>query len=191
MGFFAIVMVAVLASCGKAPQAEMDAAFAAVDSAKVAQADLYVAAEFTALQDSLNAVVEGIEARKGKMFASFSTEKEKLVALTAQAAVVKANGEAAKAQMIADLEVMFAEMTGLVAENTALIAKAPKGKGGAAVIAEIKAEMAVIEASVAEANTMFTNGEYIGANDKVKAAKESAMAINTELKEAIAKVSGK
>ncbi len=188
MGFFAIVMVAVLSSCGKAPQAEIDAAVAALDSAKVAQADLYVPAEFAAVQDSLNAVVESIEARKGKMFVTFSEEKVKLNALVAQAAVVKTNGEAAKAKMIADLEVMFTDMTALLAENATLITKAPKGKGGAAVIAEIKAEMTAIESSVAEAQAMFTNGEYIGANDKLKAAKESAMAINAELKEAIAKV---
>ncbi|PKP29797.1 MAG: hypothetical protein CVU00_14310 [Bacteroidetes bacterium HGW-Bacteroidetes-17] len=191
MGFLAIALVAVLTSCGKAPQVEMDAAQAAIATAKAAQADLYVPAEYKAIQDSVNAVLESIEARKGKLFVRFTEEKEKLVAITAKAAVVKANGEAAKAKLIAEIETMFSEMTELVAENNTLVAKAPKGKGGAAVIAEIKSEMAVIDASVVEANTLFTSGSYFAAKAKLKSAKESAMAINTELKEAIAKKGGK
>lgn len=191
MGFLAIALVAVLTSCGKAPQVEMDAAQAAIATAKAAQADLYVPAEYKAIQDSVNAVLESIEARKGKLFVRFTEEKEKLVAITAKAAVVKTNAEAAKAKLIAEIETMFSEMTELVAENNTLVAKAPKGKGGAAVIAEIKSEMAVIDASVVEANTLFTNGSYFAAKAKLKSAQESAMAINTELKEAIAKVTRK
>jgi len=188
MGLFAIVMVVFLTSCGKAPQVEMDAAKAAVVSAKSAQADLYVPSEYKALQDSLSAVFENIEARKGKLFVRFSDEKVKLSDISAKSVVVKENAEKAKAILIAELEVMFTEMTDLLAENNTLITKAPKGKGGAAVIAEIKGEMAVVAASVDDANGLFTSGNYFAAKDKLKSAKDNAMAINTELKEAIAKV---
>ncbi len=53
---------------------------------------------------------------------------------------------------------------------------------------EIQNEMTVIEASVAEAATIFANGQFMAALDKLNAAKINATNINTELKEAIAKV---
>lgn len=45
MGMAAMLMVAVLASCGKKPQAEIDAANAAIEAAKTAEAPVYLPAE--------------------------------------------------------------------------------------------------------------------------------------------------
>ena len=69
--------------------------------------------------------------------------------------------------------------------------KAPRGKEGAAVLEQMKTEMATIEASVVEAQGMYDKGSYMDALNKVKAANEKATGINTELKDAIAKVKGK
>jgi hypothetical protein len=66
--------------------------------------------------------------------------------------------------------------------------KAPRGKEGAAVLEQIKTETATIEASVVEAQGMYDKGTYMDALNKVKAANDRAVGINTELKEAIAKV---
>jgi len=55
----------------------------------------------------------------------------------------------------------------------------------------MKTEMATIEASVVEAQGLYDKGTYMDALNKVKAAKERAVGINTELKDAIAKVKGK
>ena len=68
--------------------------------------------------------------------------------------------------------------------------KAPRGKEGAAVLEQIKTESAGIEASVAEAQGLFDKGTYMDALNKIKAATVSANNINTELKDAIAKVKG-
>ncbi|NLA48651.1 MAG: hypothetical protein GX876_04215, partial [Bacteroidales bacterium] len=54
MGLAIISMVVVLTSCGKKPQVEIDAVNAAIEAAKSAEADVYLPAEFAALQDSLN-----------------------------------------------------------------------------------------------------------------------------------------
>jgi len=64
--FYVLSIVAVsliFTSCAKPPQAELDAAKAALEQAKAAQADLYVEADFLAVQDSLNAVQVEIEAQ--------------------------------------------------------------------------------------------------------------------------------
>ena len=48
--------------------------------------------------------------------------------------------------------------------------------------------METIEASVAEAQGLYDKGAFKDALNKVSAAKERAVGINTELKDAIAKV---
>src|SRR5512133_2534909 len=88
MGLAAFMMVAVLASCGKVPQVQVDAAKAAVESAKVAQADIYVPAEYAAVQDSLNAVNASIEAKSSKWFKSYKVEQAKLEAIVVTAGQV-------------------------------------------------------------------------------------------------------
>src|SRR4030042_570348 len=91
MGLAAFMMVALLASCGKVPQVQVDAAKAAVESAKVAQADIYVPAEFAAVQDSLNVVMASIEAKSSKLFKNYGDEKVKLDAIAVTAGQVSAN----------------------------------------------------------------------------------------------------
>ena len=85
MGMAAIVMVVVLASCGKKPQAEIDAANAAIEAAKTAEAPVYLPAEFAAVQDSMNAINAEIQAQESKLFKKFGPAKAKLEATTAQA----------------------------------------------------------------------------------------------------------
>ena len=48
--------------------------------------------------------------------------------------------------------------------------------------------MATIETSATEAQAMYDKGAYMDALNKVKASNERATSINTELKDAIAKV---
>ena len=79
------------------------------------------------------------------------------------------------------------EVKALVVENTALIAKAPRGKEGREALEAIKSDLAVAETTVTEVEALLANGDLIGSNDKIKAAKEKATSIKAELEEAIAK----
>lgn len=191
MGLAAFAMVAFLTSCGKVPQEQIDAAKVAIEAAKTAEADVYVPAEFTALQDSLTATLAAIEVQNSKLFKKFGPAKLQLEALTAKAAEVAANAGVMKEQVRVETETLMAELNTLLAQNKELMLKAPKGKEGAAVLAEMRNEITVIENSFAEANTLFANGSYMAAKDKVLAAKENVIKINTELTDAIAKVKGR
>jgi hypothetical protein len=188
MGFAAIVMVAFLSSCGKVPQAQIDATNAAIATAQSAEAAVYVPAEFTALQDSMNAINADIEVQKSKMFKKFGPAKVKLDATTALANQVAANAAAKKEEVKKEVEASMTAVKTVVEENKTLMTKAPRGKEGAAVLEQIKTEMATIEASLVEAQGLYDKGSYMDASNKVKAANESATGINTELKDAIAKV---
>jgi len=191
MGLAAIAIVAFLSSCGKVPQAKVDATNAAIAAAQTAEAAVYVPAEFAAVQDSMKAINAAIEVQKSKLFKKFGPIEIKLDETLAAANKVATDAVAKKEEVKKETETLLAEIKGVIEENGTLMKKAPKGKEGAAVLEQMKTEMATIEASVVEAQGSYDKGTYMDALNKVKAAKERAVGINTELKDAIAKVKGK
>jgi hypothetical protein len=194
LGFSAVALMALMISgCAKLPQVEMDAAKAAVETAKSVEANRYVPAEFNALQDSLNAAVAGVEAEKSKFFLtrSYTDLTQKLTAVTAASEEVKTKAEERKAQVRTEVQEALTVLTDLIKEDKELLKKAPKGKEGKAALEAIQNDITVIEASVNEINTLVTNGDYLTAQDKVNASISKANAIKDELKAAIAKVKRK
>jgi hypothetical protein len=184
--------IAVLfSSCAKVPQAEIDAATAAVADVKAAGADLYVPEAFQALTDSLKSANEQVEVAKAKWFPSYTKAKATLVVVNQMAVDTKAKSEARKVELKAETEAMIGEVKTLIEENKALIAKAPRGKEGREALEAIKSDVAVAETTVTEVEALLANGDLIGSNDKIKAAKEKATSIKAELEEAIAKKGGK
>ena len=191
MGFAAIVMVAFLSSCGKVPQAQIDATNAAIQTAQTAEAAVYVPAEFAAVQDSMKAIMADVEAQKSKLFKKFGPAKVKLDATLALANQVAANAAVKKEEVKKEVAALMTELKAVIEENGTLMKKAPRGKEGAAVLEQMKTEMATIEASIVEAQGLCDKGSFMDALNKAKAAKERATGINTELKDAIAKVKGR
>jgi hypothetical protein len=191
LGLAALAMVAFLSSCGKEPVDQENAVNAAIDSAKVMQADVYLPGEFTAVQDSMKAIMTDIEAQKSKLFKKFGPAKIKLEATLALAKQVQANTVVKKEAVKKDVETLMTEIKTVIEENTKLFKRAPRGKEGAQVLEQMKTEMATVEASVTEAQGMYDKGAYMDAYTKVKAAKEIADRINGEVKDAIKKVGGR
>jgi hypothetical protein len=173
--------VAVLfSSCAKVPQVEIDAATAAIQEVKDAGADLYVPEAYQALVDSMKSA-------KAKWFPSYTKAKATLATVSQMAVDTKAKSEARKVELKAETEAAIVEVKALVEENKALIAKAPRGKEGREALEAIKSDLAVAETTVTEVEGLLANGDLLGSNSKIKAAKEKATSIKAELEEAIAK----
>jgi len=187
MGLAVIAMVAVLTSCGKKPQAEIDAANAAIEAAKTAEAAVYLPAEFAAVQDSLNAAMAAITAKESKLFKNYKGETATLASVSTLANTVAANAATRKEEVKAEAANLMTGIKAVIEENAKLIPKLPRGKEGAAVIEQIKADVATIDASVVEAQGLFDNGSYMDALNKIKAAKEKAEGLNAEVKEVLTK----
>jgi methyl-accepting chemotaxis protein len=183
-----VAVVALATSCAKVPQAALDAATAALDSAKAVQTDVYFPEEYAALDDSLTVMLQNIETQKSKSAADFKTIKTGADEIAAKAAELAGNVETKKAEVKAEAETMLGDAATLLDEAKTLITKAPRGKEGKAVLDEMKDELGVIENSLTEAKTAFDEGtNYMQVVDKVKAASDNLNGIITELKEAMAK----
>ncbi|HNY52124.1 MAG TPA: hypothetical protein PK727_00190 [Bacteroidales bacterium] len=187
MGLAVISMIVVLTSCAKKPQAEIDAANAAIEAARTAEAAAYLPVEFAALQDSLNAVMTAITAKDSKLFKNFNAEAARLAEITTLANTVAANVAARKEEVKTEVSGLLTSIKTVIAENAVLIPKLPRGKEGAAVIEQIKADVATVDAAVAEAQSLFDNGSYMDALNKITAAKEKADGLNAEVKEVLTK----
>lgn len=177
----------VTTSCSKVPQAEIDAAVASIEQAKLAGADIYVHDNFVALQDSLNSVMVNVETQKSKFIKNYSTAKEDLTGVAQFAGEVKLLAETRKEELKVKIETTIAEVKTLIESNRQLILEAPRGKEGTSALLAIKVEVDAVETSINETSTLFNAGDYLATLEKVNAAKEKATTINTELTDVIAK----
>lgn len=186
-----ISALALLSGCAKAPQESIDAAKAAVEAAKEAEADRYLADQFNAAQDSLNAAMTEIEAQNSKFALTRNYDHAKaLLESTVAAANAAKDGVAAKKEEIkAEAQSLMAQAQTAVDETKNLLAKAPKGKEGKEVLEQMQAELSGAETALTEATSAMDSGDYIGARDKVKAALDKANSLNQELEDAISKKS--
>jgi hypothetical protein len=191
MGLAAITMVAFLSSCGKVPQEKIDATNAAITAAQTAEAAVYVPAAFAAVQDSMKAITAAVEVQNSKLFKKYGPISLKLDETLAAANKVAADAAVKKEEVKKEVETTMAAVKTVITENGDLMKKAPRGKEGAAVLEAMKTDMAAIDASLVEAQGQYDKGSYMDALNKAKAANEKATGINTELKDAIAKVKGK
>ncbi len=184
-----IGLTLLVSSCAKLPQEQLDAAKAAIESAKTMETNRYLADEFMALEDSLNVATVAIEAQKSKFFLSrdYKSVKENLVKITQEVETLKGRTEEQKAIVRAAVQDTLAVLVTLVEENKALILKAPKGKEGKEALEAIQNDITIIEATLNEISTLISNGDYLTAQDKTNASKEKALAIKDELTTAIQK----
>ena len=191
LGFAALAMVAFLSSCGKVPQAKIDATNAAIDSAKVLQADVYVPAEFSAVQDSMKGINTAVEAQKSKLFKKFGPISLKLDATLGLAKKVQADAVAKKEEVKKQVETLLADTKTAAEDNAKLLKRAPRGKEGAQVLEQIKTELGTCETACTDAQGLYDKGAYMDAFNKISAAKASEDKINEELTTAITKAGGK
>ncbi|MCX6229728.1 MAG: DUF4398 domain-containing protein [Bacteroidia bacterium] len=188
------VLVVTLASCAKAPQAEIDAANVAIEAAKTAGADRYVPESFNAASEALKSAVTAVEEQNSKfvLFRNYDAAKTTLASVNTLAGKAVEETTAKKAALKAEVTAALAEIATVVASNKELLAKAPKGKEGKAALEAIGQEIAAVETISTEVTAGVTNNEDIlTLAGKVKPAVEKAKSINTELTDVIEKAKSK
>jgi len=186
--FVVMVSMVLLTSCAKFPLEEFEITKLSVQSAKVAGADVYVPEAYKALVDSLQKTEITLASEKAKWFKTYKTSKLSLTGVNNLAIEVKDKSKAKEAEVIKENETLIISLTELVATDKELLSKAPKGKDGKEALAAITTEVSVVETSISESKTLISSNDLLGANVKLKASKEKATSIKTELETAISKV---
>jgi len=183
-------LVVSLASCAKAPQAEIDAANVSIEAAKTAGADRYAPESFNAASEALKTAVTAVEEQNSKfaLFRNYDASKTTLASVATLSTKAVEETTAKKEALKAEVTQSITDLTALIVADKELLAKAPKGKEGKAALEAIGQEIAVVETVNTEVTAGVANNEDIlTLSDKIKPAVEKAKAINTELTDVIAK----
>ena len=124
------VLVVTLASCAKAPQAEIDAANVAIEAAKTAGADRYVPESFNAASEALKTAVTAVEEQNSKfaLFRNYDAAKTTLASVNTLAAKAVEETTAKKAALKAEVTASLTEIATIIAANKELLAKPLKVK---------------------------------------------------------------
>jgi hypothetical protein len=182
-------MALVVAGCGKPPEAETQAAQAAMNDAKAAEAATYAGAELDAAEDTLAAAQAEVEKQNSK-FALFRNYKEagRMMAVAqglAQNAQQVAGVEKEKARV--EAEGLYTQLSAAVDSTRALMEKAPRDKEGKKIMAMIMTDLDGAAATMPEIRAMIDKGDYRGAIQNARASMQKVESLRSEIQGAIDK----
>lgn len=193
IGLMALVVVILVSGCSKSPEQEMQAATAAIEAAKTAEAELYAQDAYAIAQDTLNAAIAAKGEQDGKFGLFRSYGKSKNLFLRAQAlaeeATVAANTE--KENYRAEVATLMDKAQRHLASADSALAKAPVGKGSKADIELIKGDLAAAKTAFEDARRENEAGRFVTAKAKLEMVIQRSQAISTEIAAASRKKSSK
>lgn len=193
---FVLVVLALLgavAGCSDSPVAQYEAGKAALESARLAEANIYAPEALKAATDSLNAALVEMQKQDGRFAALRSYGKSQEMIATAQQLAQKAATEAAAEKervRVAD-SVLIAEVELLISESRNIMATAPKGKGSRIDLKVMQSDLDAASSALAVATEEFTAGNYQSAHERLEAVKSQVAKTRTDLDAAIAKLKKK
>ena len=170
----ALAGVALLSvACAKEPTDALNAAKAAFEAAKTAGASDYAAPALAAAETASAALDAELKAQAEKFALTRSYTKAAELAAAAKTAADQAAAAAVtgKEQMKAEATTLIAGVRGSVDAAKQALAKAPKGKGSAADLEAMAADVAGVETALGDMDAAMTAGNFKGAKAKAEAAK--------------------
>ncbi len=180
--------------CAKPPQAEIDAAKAALDAAVAAKAEAYAGPELSAAREAMNAAQAEIDTQAGKfaLFRSYKNAKTLLADVVTKANAARdaavANLEKAKQEATAAIEAAKAAVAGAQTELTTLEGCKRKPKGFAADLTVLKGTLDGLVAELPNLDTAFGSEDYLGAKSAAEALTARAQTLVTDLQNAKTKI---
>jgi hypothetical protein len=171
-----LLVLAMLAACAKPPQAEVDAAKTALDTA-VANPDVaaYAPSALQAAQDRLAQLQSELDAQAAKGALSRKYDEAKNMALEAQAAAegLAAQAATAKEQTKADAMTLLNELAIAVPEAEKGLAAAKRVRGVALDFKALTASLAQAKTEVSAADAAYNSGDFATAKATAAAVKDS------------------
>lgn len=179
-----LALVVSLAACAKAPTEEMNATKGAIDAAVAEGAQKYTPEDLKVVTDQMAAAQEEIKVQEAKFFKNFDKAKQILAKAKADADALKGKVVTVKEEMKNQSIALLGEATTAITDAKALLEKAPRGKGSAADIEAMKADVAGLEEALKEIQPLIDQGEYPMAIEKATAIKTRATSVADEVKAA-------
>jgi hypothetical protein len=180
-----------MVGCSQAPADKLGEAEKAVMDAKLAGAQAYVAEDFAKLEGMLNNAKKEMDDQNAKfmLFRDYGKTEQLLASVKAETPALLE--ETAKKKEEAKAVALKAHEAAkqAVKKAQALVSKAPVGKDRAAVEA-IKNDAKALTASLNDVQMAMDAEDYLTAQAKAKAVQDKSLALSSEVRGALTKVSG-
>ncbi len=176
--------VSLVSGCAKAPNAELEAAKAAIEAAKNAEADKYMANNYKNLLKALETSEAEIATQNQKVFfgRSYKNAKTMLSKMTTVAQDITKEAPKAKADFIATVK----ENIPIAKENLATSAKsisnAAKSKDKKAVVEELKGYLSAADTVLMAAIKDSEAGDFLTASERLDTVQATVNRITETLK---------
>ncbi|UCF40326.1 MAG: hypothetical protein JSW43_11405 [Gemmatimonadota bacterium] len=178
----ALAGVMLVTACARVPQAEVDAATAAFDAARVAEAEIYAL-------DAYRSAAAALEAMRAELdeqaeLSPFARNYDSTLVLAAAARVAGDSAlaaateqkEFAREDALAALDVAKGDLV----ELRAMVDRAPSRRG-APDPAALRSEAGTIERTLATADSLLSAGRYSAAKEDVVAAQQQMLQLRSQL----------
>lgn len=187
----ATVISMILAGCAKVPQSEVDAAKAALESAKTAEAPVYAVDSYKIAENTVAALDQELIAQEKIGSIKRKYDKAMTLAVDAKTAGEKAALDAtqAKTALKAEVSGMIAAVQALLPEAKDMVEKASKVKGVKLDVKALTAEMETGATILIEAQNDLDAGKLMDAKNKVVVVQEQLAAGDALVKAAVDLVS--
>lgn len=189
----ALAIVGFVAGCSESPTAQYDAGKAALEKARLAEAEQYAPELYKEAADSLNSAFAEMQRQDGKfsLFRGYGKAEEIIVAAQqiAEKAVVEADAE--KERMRLADSTLIAEINNLIVETRQILTTAPKGKGSRIDLKVMQSDIDAASTALTSATEEFNSGRYLSAEGKLQAVKAQVVKVKGDVEAAIAKLTKK
>lgn len=180
-------------ACAKEPTDALNAAKTAIEAARTAGAADYAPDAFAAAETAATALDAELKAQAEKFTLTRSYTKAAELAVAAQTAAEQAAAAAAtgKEQMKADATTLIAGVRGSIDAARQALKKAPRGKGSAADLEAMTADVAGVETALGEMDAAMAADNFKDAKVKAEAAQATLDKIVADVQAAIDAKKGK
>ncbi len=185
-----LIPMSFLAGCSEAPTAAIEAANKTLTEARSAGSSEYLADEDKAVNDKLEAALQEIKAQDEKMaiLRKYDQAEQLLAEAKLAGEKLQADTTAKKDQAKNDAVALRESAGQAIFAAKALLEQAPAGKGTEADIAALHSDLSALEESLPSIQESIDQGDFLGAIGKAKPIEEKAVAVSSEISQAIEKI---
>ncbi|HXV76454.1 MAG TPA: hypothetical protein VD788_09050 [Candidatus Polarisedimenticolaceae bacterium] len=182
----ALALPLIAVGCAGEPAAEIDAASAALESARLAEAEVYAPEAMQTAEAAHAELQTELAAQKERFALGRSYDKTRELAADAQRASEEAVGAAHAGKLMAREEAMnmLAELRTSLDEVETMLDNAPQGKGSAADLAALRGDLGAVDVALTDIEQAISAQRFIDAVQKAQAAMASTAEIRSEIERA-------
>lgn len=179
---FALGLIFVVASCAKPPTQELDAATAAINAAKQAEADVYAADTYRSATNALNDANAKVEQKDYEGAKASATQAKELADRS------KSESETSKRQIRDEAQATINRVAPGISDSRGNLSTAPRGKGADEDLDQLNADLSQAEANLSDARSSLNGGKFKDALAQARNAETKLSQVQGSVQGALQKI---